>query len=93
MYSILPPPPSLNVTAFRHRFNTETLILLHFSLHIFGIHLHSTVVAMSSWIHCIATCASLAVSCLPVASYMNTFSYVALDTAVTKMQILTLLEV
>ena len=30
----LPPPPSLNVTAFQHRFNTEALILLHFSLHI-----------------------------------------------------------
>ena len=27
------PSPSLNVTAVQHRFNTETLILLHFSLH------------------------------------------------------------
>ena len=47
-----PPPPPLNVTAFQHRFNTETLILLHLA-YIFGIHLYSTVLAMSSWIHCI----------------------------------------
>ena len=29
MLIFYPPPPSLNVTAFQHRFNTETLILLH----------------------------------------------------------------
>ena len=39
------PPPSLNVTAFQHRFNTETLILLHFSLHIWYSLAFSTVVA------------------------------------------------
>ena len=33
-----PPPPSLNVTAVQHRFNTETLILLHLA-YTFGIHL------------------------------------------------------
>ena len=86
------PLPSLNVTAFQHRFNTETLILLHaFSVHTFGIDLYSTVLAMSSWIH-LHTSASLSVFCLPVELCAH-FSYVVLDTAVTKMQILTLLEV
>ena len=34
-----PPPPSLNVTAFQHRFNTESLILFHLA-YTFGIYLH-----------------------------------------------------
>ena len=46
------PSPSLNVTVFQHRFNTEILILLHLA-YTFGIHLYSTVLAMPSWIHCI----------------------------------------
>ena len=33
-----PPSPALNVTAFQHKFNTETLILLHLA-YTFGIHL------------------------------------------------------
>ena len=49
----IPPPPSLNVTAFQHRFNTETLIPLHL-VYTFSIHLYSTMLAMSSWIHCIS---------------------------------------
>ena len=51
--NILPPSPALNVTAFQHRFNTKSLILLHLA-YTFSIHLYSTVlaIAMSSWIHC-----------------------------------------
>ena len=84
----------LNITAFQHRFNTET-DSAPFSLHIqdniftYNNMLYSTVLAMSSWIHCITTCASLTVSCLPVATYTLLATYIVLD---TKMQVLSLLE-
>ena len=77
-----PPPPSLplNVIAFH---NTKTLILLHLA-YTFSIPLYSTVLPMSSY-QCFLD------SFLLACSYMYTISYM-LDTAVTKMQILTLLE-
>ena len=88
MLTFYPPlPPFLNVTAFQHTFNT---ILLHLA-YTFSIHLYSTVLAMTSWIHCIIIPVRFLLAC----SYVHTFSYVVLDmyTTVTKMQILTLLEV
>ena len=71
--------PSLNVTAVQHRFNTESLILLHLA-YTFGVHLYSTVLCLIAYL-CFFDSFFLACS--------YTSSYIVLDTAVTKMQILT----
>ena len=85
--NVMPHLPQ--VTEFQHRFNTETLILLHLA-YTFGIHLYSTLLlCLHGFIAYLCFFNSFLLAC----SYVHTFSYVVLDTTVTKMQILTLLEV
>ena len=87
MLTFNPPLPSnsLNILAFQHRFNTEIMVLLHLA-YTFGIHLYSIVLTIcihDQFIAYLCFFDSFLLAC----SYMYIFSYVVLDTAVTKMQL------
>ena len=80
------PPPLMS--AFQSRFNAKNLILFHSAYTNIGIHLCSIAIysAISSWIHYIYLCFF---DCFLLACSYTISYIVRLDTAFTKIQVLT----